>query len=367
MGGEIGVRITRRSFGLGLAGAAALPMLARAQPPATATARVASGDPLALVDPELREGAKLILARPLPRPLDHAAIREMRAKAPPPAAPLPAPAPAIRLDRIPGTKGQPDVAVAVIGAQTGRAGPPRPAVLHIHGGGFIVGRFQDTFPASQALAQEFDCVVVEVDYRLSPETAFPGPLEDCHTALAWLHANAATLGVDPARIAVKGESAGGGLAAMLALAARDRGTVPLCAQILIYPMLDDRTGATRHVPPHIGTIGWNEAGNVVGWSSLLGVPAGSARVPHGAVPARIGELAGLPRTFIGVGGIDLFVEEDIAYARALIAAGVPTDLLVVPGAYHGFDFIAPASRAAQSFTAAWKASLRAAFDTPPAP
>ncbi|WP_255504845.1 alpha/beta hydrolase [Novosphingobium sp. EMRT-2] len=353
---------TRRTFGIAALGAAAAPaMLTAGAGQAVARSGIAStdSDGLAMVDPELREGAKLILSRPLPDPLDHKAILGMRAKAPPPPAALPSPAPAVELRRVPGAQGQPDVGVAVIGAR--RDGVLRPAVLHIHGGGFIVGRMEDTFPASQALAEELDCVVVEVDYRLSPETRFPGPLEDCHAALVWLHGNAEELGVDRDRIAIKGESAGGGLAAMLAIAARDRASVPLCFQVLIYPMLDDRTGSTRHVPPFIGTIGWNEAGNVVGWTSLLGQPAGMASVPPGAVPARVENLAGLPPAFIGVGAIDLFVDEDIAYAQALIRQGVPTQMLVVPGAYHGFDFIAPASRAARTFTASWKLALGAAF------
>ncbi len=359
--------ITRRSFGIAALSAAAMPALFNAKgaaalaatpaiPTGTAPAKI---DPLALVDPELREGAELILSRPLPDPLDHKAILAMRQGVPPPAAPLPAPAPAIEMRRIPGTKGQPEVSIAVIGAR--RDGGNRPAVLHIHGGGFILGRMQDTFVASQQLSEELDCVVVEVEYRLSPETVFPGPLEDCHTALVWLHANAAELGVNSSSIAVMGESAGGGMAAMLAIAARDRGSVPLCYQVLIYPMLDDRTGTTRRVPPFIGTIGWNEAGNAVGWSSLMGVPAGSDRVPIGAVPARTSDLSGLPPTFIGVGAIDLFVDENIAYAQRLIAHAVPTQLLVVPGAYHGFDFIAPLSRASRTFIASWKLALGAAF------
>jgi len=332
----------------------------------TSGATTSALDPLRMVDPELREGAAIILSRPLPQPLDHAAIKAMRRGAAVPPAALPAPAIAMR--RIPGAAGQPDVAIAVIGARPGGVQPggaPRPAVLHIHGGGFIVGRMQDTFPASQRLADELDCVVVEVEYRLSPEAVFPGPLEDCHAALVWLHAHAAELGIDPARIAVLGESAGGGLAAMVAIAARDRGSVPLCYQVLIYPMLDDRTGSTRRVPPFIGTIGWNEAGNVVGWTSLLGQPAGSSTVPAGAVPARLTNFGGLPPTFIGVGAIDLFVDEDLAYAQALIAAGVPVQLLVIPGAYHGFDFMAPASRASRTFTASWKAALSAAFHAVP--
>lgn len=355
---------TRRTFATAALASATMPALlqARSGLPPAAHAK-ASVDPMSLLDPELREGARLILSRPLPDPLDHAAIVAMRKAVPPAPAVLPAPAPAVELRSIPGAPGHPPVRVAVIGA--GRKAALRPAVLHIHGGGFIVGRMEDTIPASQQLAGEMDCVVVEVDYRLSPETRFPGPLEDCHAALVWLHANADELGVDRTRIAVKGESAGGGLAAMVALAARDRRSVPLCGQILIYPMLDDRTGSTRRVPPFIGAIGWNEAGNVVGWSSLLGQPAGRSTVPAGSVPARTTDLSGLPRTFIGVGAIDLFVEEDIAYAGRLVQAGVPTELLVTPGAFHGFDFVVPEAGVSQVFTAAWKRTLRAAFAKPP--
>ncbi len=213
----------------------------------------------------------------------------------------------------------------------------------------------------QTISSELDCVVVNVDYRLSPETPFPGPVEDCYAALVWLHRNAEALGVDRTRIAVMGESAGGGLAAMVAIMARDRGEVRLCYQVLIYPMLDDRTGSSRRVPAFIGVIGWNEAGNRFGWSSFLGAAAGGATAPHGAVPARLEDLRGLAPAFIGVGAIDLFVDEDLNYARRLVAAGVPTQFHLTPGAYHGFDFIAPQARVSKEFTAAWKSGLGAAF------
>ncbi len=359
------MNFTRRTAGAAALATALMPSLlgARARGGAAVLGKAAV-TPMTLLDPELRDGAKLILAQPLPDPLDHAAIVAMRKAAPPPPEILPAPAPSVDFRMIPGSHGHPPVKVAVIGA--GRKTELRPAVLHIHGGGFIVGRMADTIPASQQLAQEFDCIVVEVDYRLSPEARFPGPLEDCHAALAWVHENADDLGVDRARIAVKGESAGGGLAAMLALAARDRRSVPLCCQILIYPMLDDRTGSTRRVPDFIGTIGWNETGNVVGWSSLLGQPAGQTKVPAGAVPARMPNLEGLPRTFMGVGSLDLFVEEDMIYAQRLVQAGVPTELLVTPGAFHGFDFVVPDANVSRAFTAAWKRTLRTAFARPAA-
>jgi acetyl esterase/lipase len=158
-----------------------------------------------------------------------------------------------------------------------------------------------------------------------------------------------------------GESAGGGHAAMLAIAARDRGEVPLVYQALIYPMLDDRTGSTRKPPPYIGAVFWTPEENRFGWTSLLGVPAGSARVPNGAVPARIRDLRGLPPAFIGVGSIDLFVDEDIDYARRLIDAGVPTELNVVPGAFHGFDNLGMTSIAKQ-FKSALIAALASALD-----
>lgn len=352
--------MTRRGFQLGLlASGVALPGLAKGLGGGVALADAGTDAILRRVDPELRAGARTILSHRLPSPLTQAAVRDIRLHVPPAAPPLPPPAATVERRTVPGTRGAPPVAVTVIGARAG--GPPRPAVLHIHGGGMILGRVADTIVASQRLAAELDCVVVEADYRLSPETPFPGPLDDCYSALSWLHDNAAMLGVDRPRIAVMGESAGGGLAAMLAIAARDRRTIPLCYQVLIYPMLDDRTGSTRRVPPFIGTIGWNEAGNRFGWSSFLGRPAGSPSVPYGAVPARTADLAGLPPAFIGVGAIDLFVDEDIAYAARLVRAGVATQLHVTPGAYHGFDFIAPQSRVASEFTAAWKSALRAAF------
>ncbi|HEX7853561.1 MAG TPA: alpha/beta hydrolase [Sphingobium sp.] len=237
--------------------------------------------------------------------------------------------------RIRGRPGDPDVTIYVINA--GRKATPRPAILYTHGGGFILGSGKIAVVSHQPIARDLDCVIVSVEYRLAPETRFPGPLEDNYAALKWLHANAAELGVDPARIAVMGESAGGGHAAMLAIAARDRREVPVAFQCLIYPMLDDRTGSTVRKPPQQGAIMWTPESNRFGWTSLLGVPAGSARVPPGSVPAREANLAGLPPTFIAVGSIDLFVDEDVDYARRLLDSGVLTELVVMPGGFHGFD------------------------------
>ncbi|WP_396595667.1 alpha/beta hydrolase [Brevundimonas sp. R86498] len=324
--------------------------------PVRALARAVQ-DPLARVDPELRAGARMILERPAPQ-WNRETLAMIRSIPPVETPPPPSPA-TVEQRRAPGVSGHPDAPFELIGARPGAG--LRPALIHIHGGGFIVGRVTDTTAMCQSIATELDCVVANVDYRLSPETTFPGPVEDCYAVLAYVHANAEALGVDRTRIAVMGESAGGGLAAMLAISARDRGEIPLCYQVLIYPMLDDRTGSTVRVPDFIGTIGWDEAGNRFGWSSFLGQPAGSPTVPHGAVPARLESVSGLAPAFIGVGGLDLFVDEDIEYARRLVAAGVPTTFHLTPGAYHGFDFIAPESRASRAFTGAWKAALGAAF------
>jgi acetyl esterase/lipase len=146
------------------------------------------------------------------------------------------------------------------------------------------------------------------------------------------------------------------------MAARDRGQVPVLFQALVYPMLDDRTGSTRPVPSQIGTLVWTPELNRFGWSALLGVPAGSKHVPKGSVPARVENLRGLPATFIGVGSIDLFVREDIEYAQRLIDAGVPTELQVVPGAYHGFEIFVPEANVSKQFKASINAALARAFD-----
>jgi acetyl esterase/lipase len=299
-----------------------------------------------------------MLAQTFP-PITRAGLPAMRASWVAPST-LPPPAAPVEQRSVPGRTGDPDVMIQFIGTRPS-GGTPRPAILHIHGGGMISGRAQNMTAFCQSIAAEFDCLVVNVDYRLAPETPFPGPVEDNYAALLWLYQNAASLGVDRTRIAVMGESAGGGLAALLAIAARDRREVPLCFQVLIYPMLDDRTGTRPMLAANPKPIGWSAEANVFGWTAFLGVPAGSKAPPANAVPARVANLAGLPPCFIGVGTIDLFVDEDMAYARRLIAADVPTQLHVTPGAFHAFDFVVPGARVAREFTAAWKSALKAAF------
>lgn len=204
--------------------------------------------------------------------------------------------------------------------------------------GSVAGDDQYVEPLTDAV----DCVVVSVEYRLAPDVPFPGPLEDCYAALTWLYTHAGALGVNPQRIAIGGGSAGGGLAASLGLLARDRGEVPVCFEVLMYPMLDDRNTRSAQEVGSDHPV-WDRAGNRFGWQCYLGREPGGEDVPDHAAPARAENVSGLPPTFIGVGELDLFLDENIEYARRLLRAGVPTELHVYPGAYHGFDVFVPAA------------------------
>jgi acetyl esterase/lipase len=259
---------------------------------------------------------------------------------------------------IPGDAGAPDIRVLRYAPRSARAA--RPALLHIHGGGYVLGKPEMNDAQSKLLAAQIGCVVASVDYRLAPETVFPGAVEDCYAALRWLHAEAEGLGVDAARIAVGGESAGGGLAAALTLLNRDRDALPLALQCLTYPMLDHRTGTggAGHVYEPVAT--WTADSNRFGWSALLGADAGAADVSPYASPSRATSLAGLPPAFITVGALDLFAEENLDYARRLIRDGVPTELHVYPGAFHGFNQVVDAD-VTQRFQRDQFAALRRAF------
>jgi acetyl esterase/lipase len=206
----------------------------------------------------------------------------------------------------------------------------------IHGGGFVMGSPEIGHEFCGGVATELGVLVASVDYRLAPEHPFPLPLEDTYTGLRWLHDHAAELGVDTARIAVGGPSAGGGLAACLAQLAYDRGEVPLCLQLLVYPMLDDRS-VLRHDHEGTGDFMWDPKSNRFGWMCYLGHPPSPEPAPDYAAAARRKDLSGLPRAWIGVGDIDLFHAEDVSYAERLRSAGVEMDLVVIPGMYHGAD------------------------------
>lgn len=265
---------------------------------------------------------------------------------------------------VPGPEGAPDVRVLVY---LPRNQPrPLPALLWIHGGGYVLGSADGDDLGVKGFVTEVGCAAVSVDYRLAPETPFPGPVEDCYAALLWLHAHAAELGVDASRIAVGGASAGGGLAAGLALLTRDRGVVPLAFQCLIYPMLDDRTVSTADPHPYTGEFIWTRDANRFGWTSLLGGEPGGPDVSPYAAAARAESLAGLPPAYISVGALDLFLDEDIEYARRLIRDGVPTELHVYPGAFHGFDFMAE-SQVARAHRRDQLSALRRALRVPQEP
>jgi triacylglycerol lipase len=236
----------------------------------------------------------------------------------------------------PGPKGAPDIEI-VFYRPRGATGA-LPCILHIHGGGYVTGEARANEAIHRPLAADLCAVIASVNYRLAPETPHPGPVEDCYAALAYLNTHAQTLGIDPGRIGVMGESAGGGLAAALALLARDRGEYALAFQHLIYPMIDDRTCTLAEPHPIVGEFVWTAASNRFGWESLLGEAPGGETVSPYAAAARATDLAGLPPTYIATGALDLFLDEDLDYARRLVRAGVPTELHVYPGAYHGFQW-----------------------------
>lgn len=211
---------------------------------------------------------------------------------------------------------------------------PLPCVYSIHGGGYVIGSNVGDDSLFDVWCPQLQCVGVSVDYRLAPETPFPGPLDDCYAGLGWVQEHATELGVDSDRVGVIGGSAGGGLAAGLALLARDREDIPIAFQVLRYPMLDDRQATPSS---QIDAPLWNPPTNRFAWTSYLGPLYGTDDVPGYAAPARATDLSSLPPTFILVGGIDMLLDEDIAFARALMNAGVPTDLHVLGGASHAFD------------------------------
>ena len=225
---------------------------------------------------------------------------------------------------------------------------PAPALLWFHGGGYVMGWPEQDDRTCQAIADRRQMTVASVDYRLAPEHPFPAALEDGHTALHWLLDNSTQRHVDTTRIALGGASAGGGLAAALAQRVHDEGPVTLVFQLLVYPMLDDRT-VSRSAPRGRDLRVWTPASNRFGWSSYLASACGGRQLPPYAVPARREHLAGLPPAWIGVGSDDLFLDEDRVYADRLTAAGVPTRLVVIPGAFHGFDKVFPGKAVSRRF------------------
>lgn len=236
----------------------------------------------------------------------------------------------------------------------------RAAMVYIHGGGMMIGapKMDDALLSSTAL--ELDIVIVSPEYRLAPENPYPSPVDDCHEAWAWLIENSSQKGIDISRIAIGGESAGGGLAAGLILRLNDEGGRKPLAQWLFCPMLDDRTALNRSLDD-LDHFVWNNKMNLVGWSSYLGQAIGTEKVSAYAAPARRTDFVGLPKAWIGVGDLDLFFEENKKYAEKLSAAGVSCELDVVEGAPHSFQGLAPDSDLAKSYMKRAKEWLRKAL------
>ena len=258
---------------------------------------------------------------------------------------------------IPGPAGEPDISVRITRPRNAdRAGGALPGIYYIHGGGMVLGDVEgENFQASM-LSEQVGAVVVSVEYRLAPEHPHPAPVEDCYAGLLWTAAHAEELGFDPDRLALYGGSAGGGLVLAVALLARDRQGPALAFQMPIYPMIDDRNEtASSHEINDVGI--WDRSGNIEAWTWYLG----GQDADQYAAPARATDLAGLPPTFIDVGTVDLFRDEDIAFANRLMQAGVPTELHINPGSFHASETFAPEAALSQRIWAMRIDALRRAL------
>lgn len=259
---------------------------------------------------------------------------------------------------VPGPTDAPEVAVRIYRPinQSGAL----PALLWMHGGGYIMGNIEHDEASAKLLTLAGECVVVSVEYRLAPENPFPAAIEDCYAALKWLASQTDELDVDVNRIAIGGASAGGGLAAGLALLTRDHAEVNIIAQFLIYPMMDDR----KTKPPSDtlpDTLFWTRGHNLLAWRAYLSCEPGGDDISCYAAASRAEDLAGLPPAYIAVGDLDLFAEEDVEYARGLISAGVPAELHLYPGGCHAFDGLAPEADISRQFTDDFYRALKRAL------
>lgn len=239
---------------------------------------------------------------------------------------------------------------------------PLPVLIWFHGGGQVLGYAAQDDPTLKRLVLEVGCIAASVDYRLAPEAPAPAAAEDGLLAYRWLRDQAAVFGIDAGRVALAGQSGGAGIAAATALMIRDQGEPAPLFQALNYPMLDDRNAtASSHQITDIGI--WDRATNLLAWSSILGERAGTDDVSPYCAPARATDLAGLPPTFLAVGELDVFRDEDLDYATRLQAAGVPVELHLYPGAYHAWDLFAPEAALSAAYSQAWFGYLRRQFNT----
>lgn len=265
-----------------------------------------------------------------------ATLAAMSANIPPFEAP---PGVDITRQEVPGPDGEPDVPVLIFspsGEQT-----DRPALVYTHGGGFVTLSADGDQALPAEIAAETGAVVISVDYRLAPETTFPGPVEDCFAVLVWVAKNSESLGIDPARIGVGGVSAGACFAAAMTLMSRDRGGPEICFQMLDIPVLDDRCSTPSMLAFHDAPV-WNLKSAQDSWKHYLG-PEADGEVPPHAAPARAEDLSGLPPAYVVVSEYDPLRDEGIDYARRLLEAGVPTELHVFPGTFHGSGGALPAA------------------------
>ena len=255
---------------------------------------------------------------------------------------------------IPGPAGEPAISVRIF-RPVGAAGP-LPGIYFIHGGGMVLGDVEGESLTATMICDQVQAVVVSVEYRLAPEHPYPAGVEDCYAGLLWMADQADELGFDADRLAVYGGSAGGGLTIATVMLARDRGGPSICFQMPIYPMIDDRnvTPSSQEITD-IGT--WDRSANIEAWDWYLG----GQEADQYAAPARATTLEGLPPTFIGVGELDLFRDEDIDFATRLMQAGVPTELHVYPGSYHGSELFAPEAELSQRIWAARISALTRAL------
>lgn len=269
-----------------------------------------------------------------------------------------------RTDRIvPGLTGRPDLLVRVYEPKGPRSSdhPPRPGILWVHGGGYVMGHVSRDDAAMDRIVAETGCVAVSAEWRQAPEHPYPASLDDAEGALRWMVSAVDELGIDPALMILGGGSSGGGTAAALALRLRVARDISIALLLLVYPMIDD-TGTTPSSRAITDARLWNREANAAAWSAYLGESAAGPDVPEEAAPGRARDLTGFPPTWLAVGDLDLFLDEDIAFAQRLMRAGVPTELHVYPGAIHGFYTRLPGSPLAQRFHADMAAAIRRLVD-----
>lgn len=213
-----------------------------------------------------------------------------------------------------------------------------PAIAYLHGGGMICGTVDNYEPLVRHYAHLTGVPFLSIGYRLAPEHPGEIPARDAFAGIRWLIDHAAELDVDADRIAVMGDSGGGGIGAGAAILARDHG-IDLSMQILIFPMLDDRnTESDPHLAP---TAVWTYDNNYTAWHAVLGEGVGHVGVSAVAAPARLTDFADLAPGYIEVGELDIFRDESIDYAQRMLRAGVSCELHVVPGAPHGYEWLSP--------------------------